>query len=146
VALPAASTGTIQRRSGGRAAAFGIVAAVAATIATRWALRSRFLFSHDSANFALAMARIDIAAHRPHPPGYLAYVFAARALDRIFHDPNTALVAWNIAAAALAVALVFVFARRAAAESGGAIVAAVAAALILLTSPLFWFYNEVAEI
>ena len=40
---------------------------------TVWPLRSRHLFSWDSANYAFAVERIDISAHRPHPPGYLGY-------------------------------------------------------------------------
>ena len=75
-------------------------------IATRWPFRSHALYSWDSANFALAMADIDIAAHRPHPPGYIGYVLAARALVLVFRDANLSLVGRNIIATAFAPQLV----------------------------------------
>ena len=62
-----------------------VSAAAAVTILTRLPFRSEFLFSWDSANYALAMSRIDIVAHRPHPPGYLGYVFAARLIDLVLY-------------------------------------------------------------
>ena len=57
-----------------RRALAGTSFVVVAAFVTRWPFRSRALFSWDSANYALALERIDIGAHRPHPPGYLAYV------------------------------------------------------------------------
>ena len=112
---------------------------------TRWPFRSHELFSWDSANFALAMADVDIAAHRPHPPGYLGYVFAARALDLVLRDPNLSLVLWNIMVTALAAVLLIRFAWEIA-EDQRELATAVATALIFTTSPLVWFYGEVAEI
>jgi len=70
-------------------------ATVSAAIAMRVPFRSHYLHSWDSANYALAMERIDIATHRPHPPGYVGYVMAARGLDAFLRDPNAALVCWN---------------------------------------------------
>jgi hypothetical protein len=123
-----------------------IAAGVAAvTFLTRWPFRSHALFTWDSANFALGMARIDIAQHRPHPPGYLGYVFVARAIDLVVHDANTALVLWNIIATALA-ALVIARFMWEITEPGARTRAATAAVAILLTSPAVWFYSEVADI
>ncbi|HKT81127.1 MAG TPA: hypothetical protein VJP86_12960 [Vicinamibacterales bacterium] len=119
------------------------VAATAFAIATIWPFRSHYLISWDAANFAFALDRIDIAAHRPHPPGYLGYVFAGRALRWIFTDANAALTAWNVAVRSAAAVLVGMFAFSA---SRGSMRAAVAAAAILLTSPLLWFYASNAEI
>jgi hypothetical protein len=127
-------------------AMFWLAAGAALVVAaTRWPFRSHALYSWDSANFALAMADIDIAAHRPHPPGYIGYVLAARALDFIFRDPNLSLVVWNIAATALAAAVLVRFAWELADEQRQTRTA-VAAALIFTTSPLIWFYGEIAEI
>src|SRR6185295_12061965 len=67
-------------------------------LATTWPFRSERLISWDAANFAFALQKIDIAVHRPHPPGYLGYVFAGRALSPLFPDANTALTAWNVIA------------------------------------------------
>jgi hypothetical protein len=114
-------------------------------IVSRWYFRSKALFSWDSANFALALDRIDIGAHRPHPPGYLGYVFAARALNVLFHDANTALVVWNILATALAALILARFAWESATPECRTMTA-IAAAAVVVTSPLVWFYGEVAEI
>ena len=81
---------------------------------TVWPLRSRHLFSWDSANYAFAVERIDISAHRPHPPGYLGYVFAARALRGLTGDVNAALVAWNVLALTAAATLTAMLAASAA--------------------------------
>jgi hypothetical protein len=112
---------------------------------SRWPFRSHALFSWDSANFAMALDRIDIAMHRPHPPGYLGYVFAGRILQHVFPDANAALVAWNLIATTLAALVIAQFAFEVA-DPDRRRVTAIAATAILLTSPLVWFYGEVAEI
>jgi len=89
---------TRHRSLGGHTWIIIVLAIASAVLLTRWTFRSHFLFSWDSANFAFAMDRIDVAAHRPHPPGYLAYVIAARGLLFLTGDPNTARVVWNIIA------------------------------------------------
>ncbi len=117
----------------------------ALVVASRWPFRSHALFSWDSANFAMALDKIDIAMHRPHPPGYLGYIFAGRALRLIFPDANTALVAWNVIATVVATLVTAMFAFEVA-DPERRPLTAVAATAILLTSPLVWFYGEVAEI
>ena len=109
---------------------------------TVWPLRSRHLFSWDSANYAFAVERIDISSHRPHPPGYLGYVFAARALHGLGGDINAAFIAWNVIALTIAATLTALLA----ASAGLSPPAAWAAAVLLVTSPLVWFYSSVAEI
>jgi hypothetical protein len=116
--------------------------AFAVVALTVWPLRSRHLFSWDSANYAFAVERIDISQHRPHPPGYLGYVFAARALLPLTGDVNAAFVAWNVMALAIAATLT----ASLAASAGLSNAAAWAAAVLLVTSPLVWFYASVAEI
>lgn len=111
--------------------------------ATTWPFRSERLISWDAANFAFALQKIDIAAHRPHPPGYLGYVFAGRALSPLFPDANTALTAWNVIARSAAGILIVLLALSA---TDGSARATVASAAILLTSPLLWFYASNAEI
>jgi len=93
----------------------------------------------------MALDRIDIVMHRPHPPGYLGYVFVARILRYVFPNANTALVVWNWIVTALAALLVALFAFEVA-DANRQWSTAVAAAAIVLTSPLVWFYGEVAEI
>jgi len=116
-----------------------------AVFVTRWPFRSHALFSWDSANFALALVRIDIPSHRPHPPGYLGYVFAGRALNTAFHDENTALVVWNMIATAMTAFVLAAFAFETAPPDRRRITAIGVTALVV-TSPLVWFYGEVAEI
>jgi hypothetical protein len=120
--------------------------AAGVVVATRWPFRSHALFSWDSANFALAMARIDIAAHRPHPPGYLGYVLTARALNLLFHDPNTSLVVWNLIVTSLAAAVLVRWAWEIGDGEPYQRMMAAATAAIFLTGPLLWFYGEIAEI
>lgn len=113
---------------------------------SRWPFRSHALYSWDSANFALALQEIDIAAHQPHPPGYLGYVWAGRAIAATGADANLALVIWNIIATIVALLVLLRFTRELAAESADASRAMVIAGLIFCSSPLLWFYGTVAEI
>lgn len=107
-----------------------------------WPFRSHDLFSWDSANYAFAMSRIDIAVHRPHPPGYLGYVFAGRFLRAATADPNAALILWNIAALAGAAVLTAMLGD----SMGLSPLVAWAAAILVVASPLVWFYTSIAEI
>lgn len=127
--------------------AIGAGALVAATITLVWACRSQYLFSWDSANFAFGVSRIDIAAHRPHPPGYLGYVLVARALAPILatlgdSTVNGVFIVWN----AVALAGAALFTALLAADDDGVTQASVVAVAILISSPLVLFYTAVAEI
>lgn len=77
------------------------------------ALRAPFvapaLEDHDSVNFALALDRYDVAASRPHFPGYPVYIVAARAFRAVGADPVLALVLPGLLAMALlAIVVTFV--------------------------------------
>jgi hypothetical protein len=122
------------------------VAAALLVIGSRYAFHSDYLFSWDSANFALALDNVDIAAHQPHPPGYLGYVWVARAIRLAANDANLSLVLWNIIATALAVLLLMRFARELAPEQADHTRIATIAGLIFASGPLLWFYGTVAEI
>ncbi len=108
------------------------------TVLSRIPFRSRLLPTWDAVQFALALDRYDIAAHQPHPPGYILYVAAAHVLKLVTGDGAQSLVWLSIAASGAAVFLVY---RLAWTLYGRA--AALVAALGLATSPLFWFYGEV---
>ena len=111
-----------------------------AVIATRIPLAGRYLFDWDSLQFALGMQRFNLATHRPHPPGYVGYIFLGRLLAGIFGgDANLGLVALSILAEALSVVAIFVVARHLLGQFAG-----LAAAVLLLTSPLYWLYGETA--
>jgi len=113
---------------------------VAATILTRWPWRGRTLFNWDAIQYALAMDRFDLAAHRPHPPGYPGYVLAGRALRGLTGlDANTSLIVLSIGAtAAGAIALARIGGQIATRRTG------LIAAALLLASPLAWLYSDTA--
>lgn len=111
----------------------------ALTALSRVPFRSHYLFSWDSANFALALDRYNVPFHQPHPPGYPLYVASASLVYRVLGDANASYVALSVAASGLAV----VFLALAAARLAGRAVAVLGAAL-LATSSVFWSQGEVA--
>lgn len=106
---------------------------------TRFLFRSHYLYDLDSVNFALAMGRFDPATHQPHPPGYFLYVCLGRLVNKLFLEPNAALVAISIAASCGAAVMIYLLAE----EWFGVPAARFSGALFLL-SPLAWFHGIVA--
>ncbi len=106
---------------------------------SRVPFRTRILYHWDSVNFAFAMRHFDVAADQPQPPGYILYVWLCRLVDLFFHDPNATMVWISIVASGLAVAFLYLLGRAMWDERVGLI-----AALLLASSPLFWFYGEIA--
>jgi hypothetical protein len=111
----------------------------ALTAASRIPFRSRLLPSWDAIQFALALREYSVVKHQPHPPGYILYVAAGRALNALAADPAVTLTWLAVAASAVTVLALY---RLAWTLYGRA--TAVLAALGLATSPLFWFYGLVA--
>ncbi|MDP9326017.1 MAG: glycosyltransferase family 39 protein, partial [Candidatus Dormibacteraeota bacterium] len=112
----------------------------AVTLLTRLPFAGRYLFNWDAIQFAMGVQRFDLAAHRPHPPGYVGYVMLARLLVAVTGaSTDTVLVALSMIAEVVTVVGLYLVARRALGEFAG-----IAAALLLLTSPLFWLYGETA--
>ena len=109
-----------------------------ATVVSRIPLRAHLLPTWDAVQFALALERYDIVAHRPHPPGYILYVAAAWIVNVFVGDATASLVWLSIAASGAEVFFVY----RLAWMLYGRLAATVAA-IGLATSPLFWFYGEV---
>ena len=98
-----------------------------ATLATRTPFMSDRLWAWDSVLYARALEdgfHVDYvtADQRPHPPGYLFYVATAAAIRQITADSNSALVIISMIASALAVAALFLFARRFASDRSAAFV------------------------
>ena len=118
--------------------AFGFAAAHAVAL-------PHTLGDDDSVNFAMGVESFDVAAHRPHPPGYPVYIAAARvstgALGLVFpswdRDRRAAggLAIWGVIAGAVAV---LVIAELWLALGLTPILAALAA-ILCVASPLFWF-------
>jgi hypothetical protein len=109
------------------------------TFLSRVPFCSRILYHWDSVNFAYAMRELDIAKEQPHPPGYILYVWLCRAVDLVFNDAQNTMVWISVVASALGVVALFFLGRSMFGRRTGLI-----AALFLATSPLFWFYGEIA--
>jgi 4-amino-4-deoxy-L-arabinose transferase-like glycosyltransferase len=109
------------------------------TVLSRLPFRSQILYHWDSVNFAFAMQRFDVAAEQPQPPGYIAYVWLCRLVDLLFHDPQTTMVWISVLASGLAVVAMYLLGRAMFGQRTGLM-----AALFLASSPLFWFYGEIA--
>ncbi len=113
----------VQSQPSGRAStvvgrgALGPVDLVVASVLTVlsglffWVHRSRWLDDWDSVQFALALEQLSLADHRPHPPGYFAYVFTARGLDVFAQDPQLSLTTLSVISGALTVGLLYVTGR-----------------------------------
>jgi hypothetical protein len=109
------------------------------TVLSRIPFRSHVLYHWDSVNFAFAMREFNLAKEQPQPPGYIVYVWLCRLMDTVVHDAQTTMVIISIGASALAVVALFCLGRTMFNTQTGLI-----AALFLATSPLFWFYGEIA--
>jgi len=109
-------------------------------ILTRLPFQSQILSEHDAANFALALTDFDVRLHQPHPPGTFVFlIFLGRLFNLFLHDANQSLVSVSILASGIAAAATFVLS----ASWFGRFVAWVSG-LLMLSSPLVWFYGEVA--
>lgn len=109
------------------------------TLLSRIPFRSHVLYHWDSVNLAYAMREFSVAKEQPQPPGYILYVWLCRLVDLLFGDPQTTMAWISIVASALAVVALFYLGRAMFNRQVGLIVA-----LLLATSPLFWFYGEIA--
>jgi len=109
------------------------------TVLSRIPFRSQVLYHWDSVNFAFAMHRFDVAAEQPHSPGYIAYVWLCRLVDALFHDPQATMVWIAIVSSGLAAVAMYLLGRAMFGRRTGLV-----AALFLASSPLFWFYGEIA--
>jgi hypothetical protein len=85
------------------------------------------------------MREFSVAKEQPQPPGYIVYVWLCRLVDLLFDDPQVTMVWISVIASALAVVALFFLGRAMFNTQTGLI-----AALLLATSPLFWFYGEIA--
>jgi hypothetical protein len=109
-----------------------------------WTTRSRLPATWDAVNFTLAVERIDLAQHRPHPPGYFGFVFAGRALRGIAGDAHDALELWTVLAGALSIALAVVLSSWSVTSLGWR--TGLYTAALMISSVTFAFYQRVAEI
>lgn len=109
------------------------------TFLSRVPFRGHILYHWDSVNFANGMRQFDVLQEHPQPPGYIVYIWLCRLVDLLFHDANGTMVWISVAASGLAVVALYLLGR----EMWGRRVGLVAG-LLLASSPLFWFYGEIA--
>ena len=83
------------------------LALAAVTILSRVPFRARLLPTWDAVQFALALEKYDIVRHQPHPPGYILYVGAARAVEALLGDATLSFVWLAIVASGAAVFFVY---------------------------------------
>jgi hypothetical protein len=111
----------------------------ALTVLTRLPFQTEHLWAHDSVLYERAIERFDPLEQRPQAPGYLYYVLLIRAVDALPGDANRAMTLVSLFADALAVALLYMLARRMYDER-----TALIAALFLMSAVTFWAYSGVA--
>jgi hypothetical protein len=112
---------------------------ITAALLTRLPLQSRLLYHFDSVNFAMALRGFDVANGQPHAPGYPLYILLGHGAAWLMGSAQggyTMIAAVSSALAAIALADL---GRRMWNTQVGWL-----SALLLLSSPLFWFYGEVA--
>ena len=108
-------------------------------VLTRLPFRSQYLYHWDSVNMAFGMIDYDVQAGAPHYPGYIVYIALAQLVDLFINDHQTTLVFISLISAGLATAVIFGLGRDLWNEHTGLI-----AAVFLISSPLVWFYSEIA--
>ena len=106
---------------------------------TRIPFVGNYLYHWDSINFAYSLEKFDIALGQPHFPGYILYVYLGRLVALYFQDAQLTLVAISLLSSGFSIGLLFILGRFMYSRWTGVI-----AALFLTTSPLFWFYGEIA--
>ncbi len=111
------------------------LAALAAYGILLWVSRPATPFEWDEVLAQRAVLRYDVANHSPQPPGFPAYIGAAKAVNLVTRNPLLALQVVGIVAALSALAATWALARR----MGAPPAAAAAAAALLGASPEFLY-------
>jgi len=104
-----------------------------------FSFKSQWLDDWDSVQFVMAMDFLDLQLHQPHPPGYVAYIYLARALNVLFQDPARTLVVLSCLAGSLSIALLFLLGNNLKGLVAGGLAAA-----ILFTAPEFFRMSLIA--
>ncbi len=116
-----------------------VLAALAAYGLLQWFARPATPFEWDEVLAQRAVLKYDVATHSPQPPGFPAYIGAAKAVNVLAHDPLLALQVVGIFAALTTLAATWTLARR---LNAPPLAAAFAAALVA-ASPEFLYLSGV---
>jgi hypothetical protein len=108
---------------------------------SRWWSHATLLLNSDAVNYVRALSTFDLQNYAPHPPGYIFFVFAARAVNVFVRDGNTAYLLVILAAQAIVLLLTLRFLRERLSQA-----AAFIGTLAVLFHPLFWYYGSVTSV
>jgi hypothetical protein len=109
------------------------------TLLTRLPFQSQYLYHWDSVNMAFGIQEFNVTEEAPQYPGYIVYIALAQIINLLFGNPQQTMVVISMVSSGMAVAGLFYLGREIFNPITGLI-----AALLLLSSPLFWFYGEIA--
>jgi 4-amino-4-deoxy-L-arabinose transferase-like glycosyltransferase len=109
------------------------------TIVCRLPFMSKLLYDQDAVQFALALENYDVYLQQPHPPGYFLYVMAGKAINLFAQNGNASFLVLSVIASGLTVVAIYQLGRTLFDRETG-----LWAAGIAITSPLLWYYGEVA--
>jgi hypothetical protein len=136
--LPAASTPTVNLDNPAIKLA-GLSALSILMLVSRIPFTSKILYHWDSVNFALAISEFNLVKEQPQPPGYILYVMLCRLVNSFVNDPQATMVAISVAASIGAVVAIYFLGEAMYNPKVGWLSAG-----FMASSPLFWFYNEIA--
>ena len=109
------------------------------TILLRLPFMSQWLYHMDSVIYALGMEKFDFIQGTPPAPGYIAYIYLGKILCYFIRDANKSLVLIGILFSGLSCGMLYLLGKEMFGKRNGFI-----SALLLLTSPLVWFFGEIA--
>ncbi len=111
----------------------------AVAVLSRIPFASQYLYHWDSVNMAFGLQNFDVLNGAPHFPGYIVYIALGQLINAIIGDGQTTLVFISVVSSGLAAAAMYLLGRALFSPVTGLI-----ASVILITSPLVWFYGEIA--
>jgi hypothetical protein len=124
-----------------RGARWFLVACVLCFLAGHLPFLASFTEDIDSVNFALGVRDYDVAAHRPHPPGYPVFIAMGRLGAAVFRsaeptvDAARGLALWGALLGALAAWPLFSLLKTMEDRTD----VALAATVLVMACPLYWF-------
>ncbi len=108
-------------------------------LVTRLPFQSQYLYHWDSVNMAFGILHYNVMDGAPQFPGYIVYIVIAQAFNGLLNNPQQTMVLISILSTGLAAVAMFALGRAMFNPTTGVI-----ASLFLISSPLFWFYGEIA--
>jgi hypothetical protein len=109
------------------------------TVLTRLPFTSQYLYHWDSVNMAFGLRHFDVQAGAPQYPGYIVYILIGQLFNAFIHDEQTTMVLISVISSGLAAAAIYYLGREMFHPITGVI-----ASVFLISSPLVWFYSEIA--